>query len=163
MEHQFSFTLKPITMVCINIKPELYGYLVQNSEDDMIEYFRYLLHKYKVFLLAAKVVHIKGTSTTEYQPPTKDYIRRTIAMDPYLWKEYKELKEMTGYSISAIIRIFLEWEMSSRGERVEMWIPVDFRESLLDDAEVHVSNNYFLSLTASRLDRLLEYVFVDDS
>lgn len=76
------------------------------------KYLKYLYFKYHKRLLSIKHAPNKKTATTTYQPTTKRYKNLKLTnINPYLWDKYWDLRRITGYSISYILRMFLEWEM----------------------------------------------------
>ncbi len=106
----------------LNILPEYYQILIEYSSRDINKYLEYLYCKYSKNLLRKKISHRKKSATSEYQPITKRYKQIKIKrINPYIWDKYKDLKRISGYSISFIIRIFLEWEMLEKhqSERLE--------------------------------------------
>ncbi|GIX40500.1 MAG: hypothetical protein KatS3mg129_0233 [Leptospiraceae bacterium] len=106
----------------LNILPEYYKILYELSEGKLGEYLKYLYYKYHKQIFKLKVSRRKKTATTEYQPKTKRYIQIALEdMYPYIWEKYWDLRRITGYSISYIVRIFLEWvlEEMSRNRELE--------------------------------------------
>ncbi len=104
--------------VSINILPYLYFFLLEfsgiyypNTQHGISEIMKYLYKKYHKKILRIKIGPNKKTATSEYQPKTKNYNIQTIYITPYIWDKYWDLRRVTGYSISYIIRIFLEWEL----------------------------------------------------
>lgn len=111
----------------LNILPEYYKILIEFSEQNVNKYLEYLYCKYYKNMLRKKIAHTKKSATAEYQPKTRRYIQVKIKkISPYIWDKYKDLKRISGYSISFIIRIFLEWEMIERNEaeRLERGYPL---------------------------------------
>lgn len=105
----------------LNILPEYYDILYELSEGELGEYLKYLYYKYHKQIYALKVSSTKRTSTSDYQPETKRYIQITLRnMYPYIWEKYWDLRRITGYSISFIVRIFLEWELEEQSRQNEL-------------------------------------------
>ncbi len=96
----------------ISILPEYYQILCNLSNGDFDTFLKYLYFKFHNKLLSIKVAPIKKTATTTYQPPTQQYKNLKLKnISPYIWDKYWDLRRITGYSISYIIRLFLEWEL----------------------------------------------------
>ncbi|MFN3604016.1 MAG: hypothetical protein ACK4UJ_04830 [Leptonema sp. (in: bacteria)] len=109
---------------CIYIQPDLFSFLERRSKGNYQAYLEYLIQKYKQMLILQKKIESLKKSTCSYQPKTKNYksvILKNIT--PELWRRLKTLKATTGYSISFIIRIFIEWEMQNENISVEPLIP----------------------------------------
>lgn len=122
MQNEVYYALLETHIVCINIKPEFWhalSFLFPFA--DISQTLSFLLHKHKSALLRISISREKKTATTTYQPRTGGYQRRTLRISPSLWKLFKELKEHTGYSISAIIRIIIEWELEERLGQQPTW------------------------------------------
>jgi hypothetical protein len=121
----------------LNILPEYYEILWELSRGELGEYLSYLYYKYHKQIFALKVSPNKKTATAEYQPKTKRYVQICLyKIYPYIWEKYWDLRRLTGYSISFIIRIFLEWELEeqSRNNEIENGIPLVRK---LDGIEIH--------------------------
>jgi hypothetical protein len=116
---QDRYTTKKFSFVCLNLEPQHYEFLkeIANTRFDGSSYrtIFYLLNKYLHHLYEIRITPSKLTETATYQPRTKQYKRRTIKMNPVLWSKLFETRHFVGYSISAMIRIMLDWEMQSQG------------------------------------------------
>ena len=113
------YTTKKFSFVCLNLEPQHYEFLkeIANTRFDGSSYraIFYLLNKYLHHLYVIRITPSKLTETATYQPRTKQYKRRTIKMNPVLWSKLFETRHFVGYSISAMVRIMLDWEMQSQG------------------------------------------------
>jgi hypothetical protein len=110
------YQFRKIYRTGLNILPEYYEILHQLSNGVIGEYLKYLYYKYHKQILILKVAHTKRTATADYQPIRKRYIQITLNISPYIWEKYWELRRITGYSISFIVRIFLEWELQEQNQ-----------------------------------------------
>ncbi len=96
----------------ISMLPEYFEYLKIISKKNFNQCLKYLYFKYHKRLLSIKHAPQKKTATTTYQPKNKRYKNLKLNhINPYIWEKYWDLRRITGYSISYILRIFLEWEM----------------------------------------------------
>lgn len=96
----------------VSVLPEYFEYFKKMSRGKHNKYLKYLYFKYHKRLLSIKHAPNKRTATTTYQPTTKQYKNLKLTnINPYLWDKYWDLRRITGYSISYILRMFLEWEM----------------------------------------------------
>ncbi|MFN3604586.1 MAG: hypothetical protein ACK4UJ_07730 [Leptonema sp. (in: bacteria)] len=121
MMHINHYQLNKTHRYCIYIQPKLYAFLKQKSRGDISGYIETLYQNYKDRLIQNKKLDALQNAVSEYQPKTKEYKRIVIrAISTDLWKRLKELKAFSGYSISFILRIFIEWEM----EKEESIIPL---------------------------------------
>lgn len=108
----YSYKLSKKHKYCIYIQPHLYQFLKRQGKENINFFLEYLIEKFKSDLIAHKNLNSLKKSTDKFQPRTKDYKRIILQnIEPNLWKRLKKLKSMTGYSISFIIRILIEWEM----------------------------------------------------
>lgn len=103
----------------VNIQRNHYRFLRLLSRrkfgNDITLCITHLLEKYYFYLLATGNAKIKKTFTASYQPRSKAYIRYKISVDPLLWQRLFDLRKQTGYSISFLLRILIEWEMTELG------------------------------------------------
>ncbi|MFN3604603.1 MAG: DUF1564 family protein [Leptonema sp. (in: bacteria)] len=114
-QYEFNETYK----FCIYIQPRNFAFLKNKSRGNISLYLEYLIQKYKRSLLHSKKENALKNAVCHYQPKTKEYKRVVIQkISPELWKRLKELKSMSGYSISFIVRIFIEWEMERVGQPI---------------------------------------------
>ncbi len=106
----------------ISLTSAYFRAMVILSQKNISGYLQYLYQKYHQRILQHKVSPIRKNATTEYQSRTRRYRHWTIQMTPYIWERYWDLRRVTGYSISYIIRIFIEWELDFivRGRRNEI-------------------------------------------
>jgi hypothetical protein len=85
-------------------------------------------------------------------------------MNPVLWSKLFEMRHFVGYSISALIRIMLDWEMQSLGYDIIPWIPLpdllhyDTRNS---ETQLIAHNNYFYKKQGFYESRRIIAIFVD--
>ncbi len=125
MIQAYSFQLSKKHKYCVYIQPHLYLFLKNQSKENFNVFIEYLIEKFKSNLIAHKNLNSLKKSTEQYQPRTKNYKRVILQnLDPAIWKRLKKLKSMTGYSISFIIRIFIEWEMESKGTDIIPILPI---------------------------------------
>ncbi len=103
--------------VCIHLKPQHYVYLKYLSRrkfhGNISKTILYLLSKYLKYLYKIKQPQIKRKTTATYQPKTKEYKKYIIFINPTYWAKLNHLRNYLGYSMSFIIRITLDWEMSN--------------------------------------------------
>lgn len=100
-----------------------YNYLQQmaqkNFQGNLQNAILYLLYKYLPYLTYQKPHQKKKTLTITYQPPTKDYKKFWIEVEPIFWGQMNQLRFYIGYSISRIIRMIIEWAMiEEENERI---------------------------------------------
>ncbi|MFN3605364.1 MAG: hypothetical protein ACK4UJ_11710 [Leptonema sp. (in: bacteria)] len=125
----------------ISILPEYFQILCNLSNNDFNSFLKYLYFKYHKRILASKIAPQKKTSTASYQPETKNYKNVKLKdINPYLWEKFWDLRRMTGYSISFIIRIFLEWELQEMGRNNEIQ---NGRPILMPTPEVEINKCVF--------------------
>lgn len=168
MKHSAKYQLKETWIVCINIKEIYFEDLVRMSNGNISDFLEYLYEKYKKRLFHLKVSHRKRTATANYQPRKKIYKRKQIEIAPSVWQKYWDLRLMSGYSMSCIIRIFIEWEKIDRGEQVEdlYLYPIQIRDRRLRYRYPHgfrKINNYQLKRKWKRHNRWLSFRYWDDS
>lgn len=124
-KNQYQTTQKQI--VCIHLKPKHYHYLKELSigkfQGNISKTILYLLSKYLRYLFLIKNSHLKKTLSATYQPKTKEYKKYTILINPTYWAKLNHLRTYLGYSMSFIIRITLDWEMSHQERTTEIIIP----------------------------------------
>ena len=156
--------------VCINLEMQHLGFLKQiaqtNYEGDYSLAIYYLLNKYLNYLYHIRITPRKKTETANYQPQTKRYKKKTISMNPVLWSKLFEMRHFVGYSISALIRIMLDWEMQSLGYDIIPWIPLpDLIHDNTRNSEMqliaHWINNYFYKKQGFYESRRIIAIFVD--
>ncbi len=95
----------------LSLQPVYYKILLRFSKGNINTYLKYLYNRYHQKLLRRKISHIKKSATTQYQEITNRYFHWKIRISPYIWDRYWDLRRVCGYSISYIVRIFLEWEL----------------------------------------------------
>lgn len=122
------YTTRRIYPVCINLEPRHFEFLkeiaITRFNGNFPLAIQSLLNKYQNHLYEIRITPTKQTETATYQPKTKQYKRRTINMNPVLWSKLFESRHFVGYSISALIRILLDWEMQSLGYDIIPMIPL---------------------------------------
>ncbi len=168
MNHQDEFRLKKIHYFGINLKANLYQELIHLSCGDLNAFLEYLYEKYKNRILQLKIAPVKGTATAEYQPRDSYKKVRLRKIKPTLWQSYWELRLLTGYTISYIIRVFLEWELRERGKEVESLLPAieiegDRRLRYRYPSSYVVGNRYSLRRVCERRQRKVYVSYWDDS
>ena len=114
--------------VCVNLEPQHFEFLTQIAYTSFGGNYNntifYLLNKYLNHLYTIRITPTKRTETATYQPITKRYRRWTIYINPVLWSKLFEMRHFVGYSISALIRIVLDWEMQGMGYDIIPLIPL---------------------------------------
>lgn len=145
-----NYTFMENYIVGISILPEYYQILCSFSNDDVNAFLKYLYCKFHKKILLMKIAPLKRTATATYQPPTQQYKNVKLKnISPYVWEKYWDLRRMTGYSISYIIRLFIEWELES-GEKQEqeeinqVKKECQSRINLCQHSNFHFENNYEL-------------------
>ncbi len=145
MMHQDSYQLEKIYQYCVYIQPHLYVFLKRNHREDLSFFLEYLIEKFQNKLIKEKTKTSLKRATTYYQPKTKNYKRILLRkISPKVWKKLKELKSTTGYSVSCIIRILLEWELQSKGFSIHSLIPLSFLD--LQHIQQNFKQNNFLAM-----------------
>jgi hypothetical protein len=133
---------------CVNLEPNHYEYLKELATREFLgnysEAILYLIKKYLRQLYDIRITPTKGTETASYQPKTKSYRRWVIRINPVLWSKLFEMRHFIGYSMSALLRVMLDWEMQGRGYDI---IPMISMPEVEDDREGAASgfielNNY---------------------
>lgn len=143
------------------------------SNGDLDQFLEYLLEKYKERLLNQKVSSIKRSATADYQPREKQYERKKIRISSSTWQKYWEFRLTSGYSISCIIRIFIEWEKLQRGEHVgePYLIPTLIEYTSMEYTRLNYTfssnyrkmDNYQLKREWLRESKLIKFEYWDDS
>jgi len=99
----------------INLTPYHYQYLIHLTktkfQGNLSLTIDYLLKKYLVYLYHISISQTKRSLTATYQPKTKQYVIKTIRVQPTYWGKLCDLRMFLGYSMSFILRIMLDWEM----------------------------------------------------
>lgn len=157
-----TYQLKKIHKYCLYIQPQLYSFLKKRLQQNPF-FLEYLIQNYKPALLENKHKTTLESATCKYQPKTKDYQRILLRnISPHLWKTLKELKRLTGYSISYIIRVFLEWEMLKQNQNIHSLLPL---RQPLNQNDYHPStshiNNYKLCEMWDDRNREISSIFED--
>jgi hypothetical protein len=120
------YTTRWIYPVCLNLELRHYEFLTQITKTQFGGSYDFaiysLLNKYLNHLYEIRITPYKKTETANYQPRTKQYKRKTLNINPIMWSKLFEMRHFVGYSISALIRIMLEWEMQSLGYDIIPWI-----------------------------------------
>ena len=122
----------------------------------------YLISKYQRHLNEIRITPYKRTETANYQPKTKQYIRYKIRINPALWSKMFDSRRFIGYSISALLRIMLDWEMEGLGYDIIPLIPLPILpEEDLPFAEGYQIQNYVYTKTAEYESRRIFSIFWD--
>lgn len=115
MKHEDHYQLITTYRYCIYIQPRLYLFFKLKAKDKFSQFLEYLLKKYEFTVLDTKNHNSLKKASCKFQPKTKDYKRVVIhKIMSHVWKKLKVLKSITGYSLSYLIRLFLEWEMQEQ-------------------------------------------------
>jgi hypothetical protein len=140
--------------VCINLEPIHFEFLAEIAmtqfDGNYSNTIYYLLNRYLNQLYKIRTTPIKRTETASYQPKTLRYRRKVIKMNPVLWSKLFEMRHFIGYSISALIRILLDWEMQQQGYDIIPLIPMpninlnDTTSVSVSTPERHINNYYYL-------------------
>jgi hypothetical protein len=126
MRHE-QYTTRYYYPVCINLEQQHIDFLKELANRHRNNYSKaiyYLVNKYLNHLYLISITPIKKTETANYQPKTRRYKKRVININPVLWSKLFEMRHFIGYSISALIRIMLDWEMQSQGYDIIPLIPL---------------------------------------
>ncbi len=122
------FKTKKEHRVCVNLSPKHFEFLKRIAHtqfnNDISKTILYLLSKYLRYLFLIKKIDTKRTLTIDYQPPTKEYKRYWININPTYWGDLYNLRFALGYSMSFLLRIMLDWEMEENHEpNIDVLIP----------------------------------------
>jgi hypothetical protein len=124
---------------------------------------QYLISKYQRHLNEIRITPYKRTETANYQPKTKQYIRYKIRINPALWSKLFDSRRFIGYSMSALLRIMLDWEMQEKGREIDPLI--EMPELPIQDEPHVVGNetiqNYVYTKTAEYTTRKIFSIFWD--
>jgi hypothetical protein len=93
-------------------------YLKQNKEN-FSNLFLFLISKYMERL--KKLANIKQSSKKIYQQVCKHYEHQAVRVSQNVHQLLKDVSEMTGYSVSHIIRFLIEWECYRRFDE-KVWL-----------------------------------------
>ncbi|MFN3604011.1 MAG: hypothetical protein ACK4UJ_04805 [Leptonema sp. (in: bacteria)] len=161
------YELKSKYKVCVNILPNFHKELLRLSRGKLNHFLEYLYNTYKRKLLQMKIAPIKGTATTEYQPDHEEYKQIVLyGISPNLWRRYKDLREMTGYSVSFILRVFIEWELMREGIPLTPLLPrdEDSAEGVAGYSEQNcpLAHNYVIRSQWNRQKNQIKILFWDD-
>ena len=125
--NQDQYTTRKYHPVCINLEPIHFEFLRELSTrfgGNFSNTIFYLLNKYLNHVYRIRITPTKQTETATYQPVTKQYKRWTIHINPVLWSKLFEMRHFVGYSMSALIRIMLDWEMQEMEYDIIPLIPL---------------------------------------
>jgi len=156
--------------VGINLLPLHYQFLRelanQRFNRNVSNAIHYLLNKFQRHLYEIRITPYKLTETANYQPITKQYKRYSIRMNPTIWSKLFDSRRFIGYSISAILRIMLDWEMQQMGRDIIPLISLPHLSPYLpeDDLaypEVQEIENYVYIKTANYEPRTIFSIFWD--
>ena len=164
---QDTYTTKSLHPICINLEPHHLAFLSLlakthfNGKHYLAIFF--LMNKYLFYLYEIRITPHKKSETANYQPKNKLYKRKTIPMNPVLWSNLFELRHFIGYSISALIRIMIEWEMLSSGYDIIPLIPFpNLTNDISLPNQVITINNYLYKKQGSHLSREIICIFSND-
>jgi hypothetical protein len=124
---------------------------------------QYLISKYQRHLNEIRITPYKKTETANYQPKTKQYIRYKIRINPALWSKMFDSRRFIGYSMSALLRIMLDWEMLREGYDIMPLIemPELQTEDESRQEEFQEIQNYVYIKTAEYTTRRIFSIFWD--
>ncbi len=164
---QDRYTTRFIHPVCINLEPEHFDFLLdlanQRFYGNLSDTIFYLLNKYLNPLYDIRITPTKQTETATYQPRTKKYKRRVIHINPVIWSKLFETRHFVGYSMSAILRIMLDWEMLAMGYEIIPLIPLPDLHTHTDDMTIEKNiNNYFYLKQGFYHQRNIFSIFLDE-
>ncbi|MFN3604549.1 MAG: DUF1564 family protein [Leptonema sp. (in: bacteria)] len=151
---------------CVSIQPHLYQFFKENASRNPNPFLEFLIQKYEKQILYSKAQHQLKRASCQYQPKTKDYKRIVIrGVSPEIWRRLKNLKSLTGYSISYLFRVMLEWELENRGKPIQPLLPQIHLE-LGSGGEGEASppfplNNYVYVQYGERRNQRLFTIFLD--
>ncbi len=110
-----NFIARKTNKTSVNLPPYHYQYLIHLTntrfQGNLSLTIDYLLKKYLVYLYHISISQTKRSLTATYQPKTKQYVIKTIRVQPTYWGKLCDLRIFLGYSMSFILRIMLDWEM----------------------------------------------------
>ncbi len=88
-----------------------------------------------------------------------------LYLSPNLWKKYKLLKDLTGYSISYLIRVFLEWELQNEGQPIQPLLPQIQQQNdpTFGQDSYPSTHNYVYKVVWGRQNNRLKHIFWDDN
>ncbi len=122
------YTTKKYHPVCINLEPRHFLFLRELAktrfDGNYSDAIQFLLSKYLNYLYEVRITPTKRTETANYQPRTKHYKKWVISINPVIWSKLFESRHFLGYSMSALLRIVLDWEMYSMGYDIIPLIPM---------------------------------------
>ncbi len=170
MNQEDRYTTLNYSRVGINLLPLHYQFLRELANTkfnrNMSDAIHYLLSKYQKHLYEIRITPYKRTETANYQPETKQYKRYSIWINPTFWSKLFDSRRYIGYSISAILRILLDWEMQAMGRNIIPLIPLpELSLEPVDDIQSHedfqITENYVYFKTADYEPRRIFSVFWD--
>ncbi len=91
---------------------------LQNQFQSNTKMFFYLITKFNSQL--NQLCNEKSSSKKKYQTKNKQYSNIGIRVSPAIHQALKDISDATSYSISAIVRFFIEWEEGSQGSNKEI-------------------------------------------
>lgn len=119
------------------------NYLRSQFESDS-DMFLYLINKYIKRLKA--LTHYKKSSKKIYQPNCKEYQNTTMRVELKIHQILSDVSFSTGYSISFLIRIMIEWEIDSAQLNIHNQTPNSHTNQLLSlttvVTKIHISHIY---------------------
>ncbi|GIX41941.1 MAG: hypothetical protein KatS3mg129_1674 [Leptospiraceae bacterium] len=111
-------------MVYLPYKEDLQD--LRNQHSSYSDMFLFLISKYIERL--KKLANQKKTSKKIYQIVCNDYEHYSIRVSQNIHQLLKDISEMTGYSVSHIIRLLIEWECYRRFDDKVYLLRVPLRE-----------------------------------
>lgn len=128
-------------MIFIPYKNDLWE--LRNNNNSFSDLFLFLISKYIERL--KKLANQKQTSKKIYQIVSCNYEHQAVRVSHNVHQLLKDVSEMTGYSISHIIRLLIEWECYRKfDDKVYlMWIPL--RE---------IDNHFVTTITEIRINHI---------
>jgi hypothetical protein len=168
---QDNYITKHSHRVCLNLTPLHFAFLREFTfshfaGNDSLA-IQYLLSKYLNPLYEIRIIPQRQTETAKYQPTTKQYKRYNVDINPTLWSKLFDLRRFVGYSISALIRIMLDWEMQSQGNNIIPLVEIpqinndDIRNEGDETPDIPVIQNYSYTKSAFYQQRRVFSSFLD--
>ncbi|MFN3603262.1 MAG: DUF1564 family protein [Leptonema sp. (in: bacteria)] len=151
---------------CVSIQPHLYQFFKENASRNPNPFLEFLIQKYEKQILYSKAQRQLKRASCQYQPKTKDYKRIVIrGVSPEIWRRLKSLKSLTGYSVSYLFRVMLEWELENQGKPIQPILPqIQFylSHNAFDFYSASTPlNNYFYVEYGNVRERQLMTIFLD--
>ena len=167
---QDNYFTKHFHRVCLNLTPLHFAFLREFTfsyfEGNYSFAIQYLLSKYLNPLYEIRITPQRQTETAKYQPTTKQYKRYNIDINPTLWSKLFDMRRFVGYSISALIRIMIDWEIQSQGNNIIPLVEIpqindDIRNNVEEVFDIPTIENYSYTKSAIYQQRRIFSSFLD--